>query len=65
VRVRFVLCSNSHVDNNLQEIWRIGIVVAQLPAEVNPMFDRRQIYVSAILLALAELAVVALHATGR
>jgi hypothetical protein len=29
------------------------------------MFDRRQIYVSAILAALAELAVVVLHATSR
>jgi hypothetical protein len=65
VRVQLVSSSNSHVDNNLQEIWRIGIAVAQLPAEVNPMFDRRQIYVSAILAALAELAVVVLHATSR
>jgi hypothetical protein len=59
------LSFNPHIDNNLQEPPRGGIAVAELPAEVNPMFDRRQIYVSAILLALAELAVVVLHAAGR
>ena len=57
--------SNPSICNNVRRIPTTGTLVALHGAERYRMFDRRQIYISAAVLAIFELAVAVLYAGAR